>query len=223
VWVLSSSTKGKQPYLCKWALCVRMVSLSGVLRVRRITAWEFRSGRSLHLLCKSALYNHAGSTIEVLNSTFAGSTTYEKRIHNEVGGSLTPSNTGLTNSFSGDNCVGEPVLDAGYNIDSGASCRFTQATGSLSNTDPLLDPAGLQDNGGLTQTLALQPDSPAVDLVGEGACPLPRLTRQQAAVDKVGANTSSSVSTSSLVKRTSNRRRARALFFSSSNDTGGYS
>ncbi|HSK83010.1 MAG TPA: choice-of-anchor Q domain-containing protein [Rubrobacter sp.] len=130
----------------------------------------------MRLLCKSGLYNHAGSTIEVLNRTFSGSTTYEKRIHNEVGGSLTLSNTILTNSFSGDNCVGEPVLDAGYNIDSGASCRFTQATASLSKTNPLLDPAGLQDNGGLTQTLALQPDSRAVDLVGEGACPPPQLT-----------------------------------------------
>lgn len=114
------------------------------------------------------------STIEVLDSTFSGSTTCEKRIHIEVGGSLALSNTVLTNSFSGHNCVGEPVLDAGYNMDSGASCRFTQATGSLSNTNPLLDPAGLQDNGGL---VALQPDSPAVDLVGEGACLPPQLTR----------------------------------------------
>ena len=44
---------------------------------------------------------------------------------------------------------------------------------ALSNTNPLLDPAGLKDNGGLTQTIALQPDSPAVDLVGQSACPPP--------------------------------------------------
>jgi hypothetical protein len=68
---------------------------------------------------------------------------------------------------------GFTIRDGGYNIDSGTSCGFTQATGSLSNTNPLLDPAGLQDNGGRTQTIALQPDSPAVDLVGQGACPPP--------------------------------------------------
>jgi Cyclic nucleotide-binding domain len=51
---------------------------------------------------------------------------------------------------------------------------FTQATDSLSNTNPLLGSAGLQDNGGHIQTIALLPDSPAVDLVGEGACPPPQ-------------------------------------------------
>ena len=76
-------------------------------------------------------------------------------------------------SASGHNCSGFEISDGVCNIDSGTSCGFTQATGSLSNTDPLLDPAGLQDNGGRTQTLALQPDSPAVDLVGQGACPPP--------------------------------------------------
>ena len=66
---------------------------------------------------------------------------------------------------------GENISDAGNNIDSGTTCGFDN--GSLSNTDPLLDPEGLQDNGGLTKTIALQPDSPAVDLVGEEACPPP--------------------------------------------------
>jgi hypothetical protein len=120
-----------------------------------------------------ALYNNAGSTIDVLNSTFSGSIAYNNPIHNESGASLTLSNTILTNDYSGDNCVGDPVLDGGYNIDSGTSCGFTQTTGSLSDTNPLLDPAGLPDNGGPTQTIALQPDSPAVDLVGQAACPPP--------------------------------------------------
>ena len=70
------------------------------------------------------------------------------------------------------NCSGT-FTDGGFNIDSGTSCGFTQATGSLSNTSPLLDSAGLQDNGGPTRTVALQSDSPAVDLVGQGACPPP--------------------------------------------------
>jgi len=78
------------------------------------------------------------------------------------------------NDTFAENCsLGGRFTDGGYNIEDGTSCGFTQATGSLPNTDPLLDPAGLQDNGGPTLTIALQPDSPAVDLVGEGACPPP--------------------------------------------------
>ena len=37
------------------------------------------------------------------------------------------------------------------------------ATNDTRNTDPLLDPAGLQDNGGPTPTIALQPASPAIN------------------------------------------------------------
>jgi hypothetical protein len=37
------------------------------------------------------------------------------------------------------------------------------ATGDSVNTDPKLDPNGLQDNGGPTATIALQPGSPAID------------------------------------------------------------
>ena len=35
--------------------------------------------------------------------------------------------------------------------------------GNQVGVDPLLDPAGLQDNGGPTQTFALLPGSPALD------------------------------------------------------------
>jgi Ca2+-binding RTX toxin-like protein len=72
-----------------------------------------------------------------------------------------------------ENCAGTAPLDAGFNIDDGTACGFSEANNSLSNTDPLLDPAGLSDNGGRTKTIALLPRSPAVDLVGEEACPPP--------------------------------------------------
>lgn len=68
----------------------------------------------------------------------------------------------------------ESFTDGGYNTDSGTSCGFSEDTGSISNTDPLLDPAGLQDNGGPTETIALLPDSPAVDLGGQEVCPPPQ-------------------------------------------------
>jgi predicted outer membrane repeat protein len=87
-------------------------------------------------------------------------------------------NTVVADSPNGGNCYFDPRLvfgfaDDGYNVSDDGTCQFTEAAGSLSNTDPLLDPEGLQDNGGLTKTIALQPDSPAVDLVGEEACPPP--------------------------------------------------
>jgi hypothetical protein len=58
-------------------------------------------------------------------------------------------------------------------IEDGTSCGFSQANHSLSNTNPFLDPDGLQFNGGPTKTIAFLPDSPAVDLVGETAYPPP--------------------------------------------------
>jgi predicted outer membrane repeat protein len=123
----------------------------------------------------------SSGALEVNNSTFSGNSAPE-------GGAISASvsfgptrfivrNTIVANSTSGDNCslfeTGIPITDGGYNIDDDGSCGLTQATGSLPNTNPLLDPAGLSDNGGPTQTIALQPESPAVDLVGQEVCPPP--------------------------------------------------
>jgi hypothetical protein len=66
----------------------------------------------------------------------------------------------------GPNCYGfAATSDGGYNLDAGTSCGFSTANNSLSNTDPLLEPAGLQNNGGPTQTIALQPGSSAIDAI----------------------------------------------------------
>ncbi len=60
--------------------------------------------------------------------------------------------------------VGGDFVSNGYNLigATGASSGFG-AIGDQLNVDPLLDPAGLQDNGGLTLTIALQANSPAID------------------------------------------------------------
>ncbi|HVO27887.1 MAG TPA: choice-of-anchor Q domain-containing protein, partial [Candidatus Margulisiibacteriota bacterium] len=69
-------------------------------------------------------------------------------------------NTIVANSSSGGNCAG-PIKDGGYNIDDGRTCGFWGAGctirggTSFCNTNPQLDPAGLQNNGGPTQTVAL--------------------------------------------------------------------
>jgi hypothetical protein len=76
----------------------------------------------------------------------------------------------VARNLTGGNCVGA-TTDGGYNLDDDASCGFT-AAGSWPNTDPLLDPAGLQDNGGPTRTIALQPGSPAINAIplSDGSC-----------------------------------------------------
>ena len=58
--------------------------------------------------------------------------------------------------------------DQGYNIYSDASCPM--GPGSVSNTNPDLDPAGLGNHGGPTLTIALTPSSPAVAFVPDGQC-----------------------------------------------------
>jgi hypothetical protein len=129
-----------------------------------------------------AIYNHG--TLEITNVTLSdnritGSWPEGSAIYNQFG-TLTVSNTILANNTAteyGGNCaavdVDNPTTDGGYNIEDGDTCGFTQDTGSLSNTNPILDPPGLQDNGGPTLTVGLQPDSPAVDFVGQDACPPP--------------------------------------------------
>jgi hypothetical protein len=89
-------------------------------------------------------------------------------ISNFDGGKLTVASSLIAQQSDGPNCLFlSPITDAGYNLDSGSSCGFS-ANGSLSNTDPLLDPAGLQNNGGPTQTIALEPGSPAIDTIPPG-------------------------------------------------------
>lgn len=72
----------------------------------------------------------------------------------------------------GRNCataVGGAIADGGYNISDDNSCQLTSPH-SKSNTNPGLAPAGLANNGGPTQTIALQAGSPAIDAIPPAAC-----------------------------------------------------
>ena len=82
-------------------------------------------------------------------------------------GTITLINSIVANNQSGSNCFGN-LTDGGHNISSDASCNFSSA-GSLNNTDPKLAP--LADNGGPTPTMALLPDSPAIDAADNAFCP----------------------------------------------------
>lgn len=109
---------------------------------------------------------------EINNSTFTGNSAYygggSISQHNR---NLTIRNTIIDGSSSAFNCVQGDyahIIDGGHNLESGNSCGFGAANGSLTNTDPKLGP--LADNGGPTLTHALQPGSPAIDAGDEVVC-----------------------------------------------------
>jgi hypothetical protein len=130
----------------------------GTLRITNSTV--YRNGYGIFKL---------GGTLHITNSTVSGNSA--GGIYNEGN----PANAVLRGSIvannTAGNCFGLTLTDQGDNLSSDSSCHFTAST-SLQNTDPKLDPAGLQNNGGPTQTIALQPDSPAVDQIPVGSnCP----------------------------------------------------
>ena len=116
------------------------------------------------------------SMLTVTNSTFSG---------NEATGGV-PIAGAIANTFgtvslkstiladgSPHNCGGGSITDAGYNISDDNSCGFTMAPGgtSVNNSMTLhLDPLGLQNNGGPTNTIALELDSEAVDFIPVANC-----------------------------------------------------
>jgi hypothetical protein len=112
-----------------------------------------------------AIQNEA--TLSITNSTFTGN--YEPpgtgAIFNVGKASL--KGTILTAS-SGGNCAATAVTDVGYNISDDGSCGFSATSVNL--TDPMLDSIGLQNNGGPTQTVALQSISPALDKIPPASC-----------------------------------------------------
>jgi CSLREA domain-containing protein len=108
-----------------------------------------------------------GGTLTVTYSTFSGNgSSVGGGIGNAISNTATLSNSVLE-SVQGGNCGLGTYIDAGYNISGDESCHFTAST-SKNSTDPLLDPNGLQNNGGPTQTIALQQGSPAVDYIPQG-------------------------------------------------------
>src|SRR5207253_167728 len=70
-------------------------------------------------------------------------------------------------SVGGGNCW-NGVTDLGHNISSDATAHFT-ATGSRNSINPKLSPVAA--NGGLTKTMALQTNSPALDAADPALAP----------------------------------------------------
>ena len=108
-----------------------------------------------------------GGTVSISNSTFANNSSGFVGGLDNGGGTVSISQSIVANNTGG-NCFGG-VSDQGYNLESSTDCGFT-GTGSLQNTDPKLDPDGLQNNGGPTQTIALLDGSPAINKIPASAC-----------------------------------------------------
>jgi hypothetical protein len=66
-------------------------------------------------------------------------------------------------STLGSGKIGSPET-FGYNIDSGTDCNFT-AVGDMAATNPRFTTEAPQNNGGNTDTLYLEPNSPAIDKI----------------------------------------------------------
>ena len=99
----------------------------------------------------------------------------------QISGPLTLRNSIVANN-AGLNC-GFGITDGGGNL----HWPFSICPGTLA--DPLLDPAGLADNGGPTQTIALTAESPAIDAVPVPCLPTDQrgVTRPQGAACDIGA------------------------------------
>jgi hypothetical protein len=122
------------------------------------------------------IFNDMGGIVRITNSTLSGNvaTTDGNSIFNA--GRVIVTNSIVTNPPGIENCSGSTITDRGVNLDSGMICGF-----SISGTDPLLDPGGLNNNGGPTETIALctgmgtpsmecRGTSPAIDAGDNSVC-----------------------------------------------------
>ena len=153
------------------------------------------------------LYNASAGSVTLTNSTLAGNradgsggaienagsgavtlsavtladnaaVTLGGAIHNAGAGPVRLGRSLLGRSSGAAHCAGT-LIDDGYNLADGPdSCGLTEGT-SQPDTDPLVGP--LADNGGITQTQALDPASPAVDAIDTIDC-----TGEPGAVDQRG-------------------------------------
>jgi len=117
--------------------------------------------------------NNGSGTLTLTNITFSGNSASQLggAIYND--GAVVLANTIVANSSGAGNCSNgnlvrtATISSGGNNIDSDGTCGLGPAT------NPLLDPAGLANNGGPTQTIALEPGSPAINAGNETVCAAP--------------------------------------------------
>ena len=110
--------------------------------------------------------NFSGGIATLTSNTFSGNSAASGGAVYNSGSETTLKNTLLVSSLSGGNCYGDGGLSsARYNLSDDNSCPFGPS--DMSSADAGLDPNGLRNNGGPTQTIALLSTSAAVDA---GSC-----------------------------------------------------
>jgi hypothetical protein len=168
------------------------VSNLGMLRISNSTLSGNTASNSSHGLRSVGGGISNGGTLTISNSTFSENSAGGDGGGISNGGTLTINNSTLSrnsaatgggiwnydtspatlqnsifaNSPNGGNCSG-PMTSNGYNLSSDNTCNFNN-TGDQNNTDPRLGP--LQNNGGLTPTMALPSGSPAIDAGNPSGC-----------------------------------------------------
>ncbi len=124
-----------------------------------------------------------GNEVSIVRSTIADNLTEEERGGSargpgagllisdgtaKVAGSIVAFNDESTEgNFIATNCSPSrppTIASLGYNLENGTDCGFT-ATGDLQETSPGFSAGTLQNNGGNTDTLALEPTSAATDAI----------------------------------------------------------
>ncbi|HXP85009.1 MAG TPA: choice-of-anchor Q domain-containing protein [Bryobacteraceae bacterium] len=140
-----------------WALAVSNSTLSGNSSAHGggIANWWAVT------LSNSTLSGNAGPSGGSAISTYYSWTSVE--IKNSI----------LANSTAGGTCLeaGGSLTSLGHNLADDSSCTaFFNQPGDMNSTAAGLDPAGLKNNGGPTQTIALLPTSVAVDAIPVSAC-----------------------------------------------------
>lgn len=111
-------------------------------------------GAASHLMIHSCTFHQDGASGGVIRAQSGSSSATV-----EIGNSLIDSPYSPFSS-TGDNCI---FYSDGYNMCNSDVLFFSFAQHDQVVSDPRLDPAGLQDNGGSTPTVALMSDSPAID------------------------------------------------------------
>jgi hypothetical protein len=113
------------------------------------------------------VFNGGIGTMTLTNSTISGNSSPVSGGGIFNAGTLTAKNSIVANSPVGGDCYIDPLsttASLGHNLADDATCSFV-GTGDLNSTLAGLDPSGLQNNGGPTNTIALLAGSPAINAV----------------------------------------------------------
>lgn len=130
----------------------------------------FNSTMVSNSACLGGAISDYGGQIQIAFSTLSGNAANYQG-GSLYGGPITIKNSILANSPLAGNCSVGSSTSGGFNLSDDDSCSsFLTATGDMNGVSAYLDPNGLQNNGGPTQTIALVQGSPAIDAIPVADC-----------------------------------------------------